>query len=90
MSSYVKGLEFFMIIDDTSVFIRAAKGYGENAFDQRNNSASTRENLSSGVCDQRRRRLDCADAQFNQRLCYSLVGFLSYLDLLRTKFKFSS
>ena len=36
------------------------------------NSASTRENLSSGGCEQPRRRLACAYAQSDQRLCYSL------------------
>ena len=34
--------------------------------------ASTRENLSSGVCEQHRRRPACASAQSDQRLCYSL------------------
>ena len=33
--------------------------------------ASTRENLSSGVCEQHRRRPACASAQSDQRLCYS-------------------
>ena len=33
--------------------------------------ASTRENLSSGVCEQDRRRPACASAQSDQRLCYS-------------------
>ena len=36
--------------------------------------ASTRENLSSGVCEQHRRRPACASAQSDQRLCYSLFG----------------
>ena len=35
--------------------------------------ASTRENLSSGVCEQHSRRPACASAQSDQRLCYSLV-----------------
>ena len=43
------------------------------------NSASTRENLSSGVCEQQRHRLACAYAQFDQRLCYSLNGQVWYL-----------
>ena len=34
--------------------------------------ASTRENLSSVVCEQHRRRPACASAQSDQRLCYSL------------------
>ena len=36
------------------------------------NWASTRENLSSGACEQHRRRPACASAQSDQRLCYSL------------------
>ena len=36
--------------------------------------AATRENLSSGVCEQHRRRPACASAQSDQRLCYSLNG----------------
>ena len=36
--------------------------------------ASTRENLSSGVCEQQRHRPACASAQSDQRLCYSLIG----------------
>ena len=36
------------------------------------NWASSRENLSSGVCEQHRRRPACASAQSDQRLCYSL------------------
>ena len=35
---------------------------------------STRENLSSGVCEKQRRRPACASAQSDQRLCYSLSG----------------
>ena len=41
------------------------------------NCASTRENLSSGVCKQQRCRpacLDCASAQSDQHLCYLLIG----------------
>ena len=40
------------------------------------NWASTRENLSSGVCEQQTSRPDCADAsaQSDQRLCYILIG----------------
>ena len=38
------------------------------------NWASTRENLSSGVCEQHRRRPACAFAQSDQRLCYSIFG----------------
>ena len=33
--------------------------------------ASTRENLSSGVCEQHRRRPACASVQSDQQLCYS-------------------
>ena len=36
--------------------------------------ASTRENLSSGVCKQQRRRPACASAHSDQRLCYLLFG----------------
>ena len=36
--------------------------------------ASARENLSSGLCKQNRRRPAWADAQSHQRLCYSLFG----------------
>ena len=36
--------------------------------------ASTRENLSSGVCEQHRRRPACASAQSDQRLCYLRYG----------------
>ena len=36
--------------------------------------ASTRENLSSVVCEQQRRRPACTSAQSDQRLCYSLFG----------------
>ena len=32
--------------------------------------ASSRENLSSGGCEQHRRRPACASAQSDQRLCY--------------------
>ena len=35
---------------------------------------SSRENLSSGGCEQHGRRPACASAQSNQRLCYSLFG----------------
>ena len=36
--------------------------------------APTRENLSSEVCEQHRRRPACASAQSDQRLCSSLFG----------------
>ena len=36
--------------------------------------ASTRENLSSGGCEQHRHRQTCASAQSDQRLCYSRFG----------------
>ena len=32
------------------------------------------KNLSSGVCEQQRRRPACPSAQSDQRLCYSLIG----------------
>ena len=35
--------------------------------------ASARENLSSEVCEQQRRRPACASAQTDQSLCYSLI-----------------
>ena len=38
--------------------------------------ASLRENLSSGVCEQHRRRPACASAQTAQRLCYSLLELI--------------
>ena len=37
------------------------------------NWPSSRENLSSGVCEQNRRRPACASPQSDQRLCYSLL-----------------
>ena len=36
--------------------------------------ASTREHLSSGVCEQQSRRPACASAQFDHRLCFSFIG----------------
>ena len=36
--------------------------------------ALMQENLSSGVCEQHRRRPACASAQSDQHLCYSLFG----------------
>ena len=36
--------------------------------------ASTRKNVSSGVCEQHRRRPACASGQSDQRLCYSRFG----------------
>ena len=36
--------------------------------------ASSRENLSSEVCEQQRRRPACASAQSDQRICCSLFG----------------
>ena len=58
--------------------------------------ASMRENPSSGVWEQQRSRpafnprTACASAQSDQHLCYSLKWEVSYLDLLRAKFQFSS
>ena len=40
--------------------------------------ASTRENLSSGVCEKHRRRPACASAQPDQRLCLSLIESIIY------------
>ena len=51
--------------------------------------ASMRENLSSGVWKQHRRRPACASAQSDQRLCYWLVGKYR-MKFLRVKFQFSS
>ena len=36
--------------------------------------ASTRKNLTSGVCEYQRRRPACASAQSDQHLCYLLSG----------------
>ena len=36
--------------------------------------ASRQENLSSGVCEQHRRKPACTSVQSDQRLCYSLFG----------------
>ena len=44
----------------------------KNAFSY--NWASSRENLSSGLCEKHSRRPACASAQSDQRLCYSLFG----------------
>ena len=38
------------------------------------NRALSRENLSSGGCEQHRHRPACAFTQSDQRLCYSLFG----------------
>ena len=44
-----------------------------------------------GVCEQQKRRLACAYAQTDQRLCYSLFWKVtSYLNLLQAKFRVSS
>ena len=52
--------------------------------------ALTRENLSSGVCEQHRRRPACASAQSYQCLCYSFFWKVSYVNLIQVKFQFSS
>ena len=52
--------------------------------------ASTRENLSSGFCEQHRRRPACASTQSDQRLCYSLFWKATYLNVLQAKSQFSS
>ena len=49
-------------------------------------SVSTRENLTSGVNEQQKRRPACASAQSDQRHCHSLLGKYNYLDFLRAKF----
>ena len=36
--------------------------------------ALSRQNLSSGACEQQRRRPACAYAQSDQRLCYPLIA----------------
>ena len=51
--------------------------------------ALKQENLSSGVCQQQRRKPDCASTQSDQHLCYSLNGKY-HLFLLQAKFHFSS
>ena len=50
--------------------------------------ASTRENLSLGVCEQQRCRPACTFAQSDQHLCYCYWK-VSYLDLLQAEFRFS-
>ena len=50
--------------------------------------ARTRENLSSGVCEQHRRRPACASAQSDQRLCYSLFKKYHMLTCYRWNFNF--
>ena len=50
--------------------------------------ASSRENLSSGVCEQHRRRPACASAQSDQRLCYSLFEMYYMLTCYRWNFNF--
>ena len=50
--------------------------------------ASTRENLSSGVCEQQKRRPACASGQTDQRLCYWLIGKYHILTCYRREFNF--
>ena len=50
--------------------------------------ASTRENLSSGVCKQHRRRPACVSAQSDQRLCYSLFRKYHMQTCYRWNFNF--
>ena len=52
--------------------------------------ASTRETLSSGVCEQHRSRPACASAQSDQRLCYSLFGNYHMLTCYRWFFFLAS
>ena len=46
--------------------------------------ASTRETLSSGICEQHRRRPACASAQSDQRLFFAFWK-VSYVNLLQVK-----
>ena len=50
--------------------------------------ASSRQNLSSGVCEQQRRRSACASAQTDQRLCYSLTGKYHISTCFKQNFNF--
>ena len=50
------------------------------------NRASLRQNLSSGVCEQHRRRPACASAQTDQRHCYSLTGKYHILTCFKRNF----
>ena len=50
--------------------------------------AATRENLSSGVCEQHGCRPACASAQSDQRLCYSLFGKYHMITCFRLNFNF--
>ena len=53
--------------------------------------ATSRQNLSSGVCEQQRRRPACAFAQSDQRRCYWFIEKkTSYRDLLPAKLQSSS
>ena len=53
--------------------------------------ASMRENLSSGVCEQQRRRTAWADGQYDQGLPLIFANWkVSYLDLITAKFQLSS
>ena len=52
------------------------------------NWASSRENLSSEVCEQQRRRPACASAQSDQRLCYSRFGKNHILACYKRNFNF--
>ena len=53
-----------------------------------NNWASVRENLSSEVCEQQKRRPACASAQSDQRLCYSLNGMYNISTCYKRNFNF--
>ena len=52
------------------------------------NWALMQENLSSGVCEQQRRRPACASAQSDQHLCYSLCGKYHIWTCSRWNFNF--
>ena len=53
-----------------------------------NTWAATRQNLSSGVCEQHWRRPACAYAQSDQHLCYSLIGKYHVQTYYRRSFDF--
>ena len=57
---------FFLNLDIIAKTCVYTKGY--------TNWASTRENLTSGGCEQQRRRHACTSVESDQHLCYSLIG----------------
>ena len=50
--------------------------------------ASTQENLSSGICEQQKRRPAFASAQSDQRLCFSLIEKYHTLTCYERNFNF--